>query len=712
MNDQLQRLLTALGRRDNERVAICHMRPGGRFTAELTTVAMAQAVAAKHADEDCWFSVQPISSNVSSGRGKNEDVVGLRDLYVDLDVKPGGLADFSTAREVIDDLSRILERQPVAIVSSGHGLQPHWAIDFSDPFGEATWKTPDNPAWLNATALLRRWGRLVAGVVEARGGRADSLYDLARVLRVPGTVNLKDPQHPVPTTVEFFDGRPIDLDDLDDILICHGVSETDEDRHVGGSTVSNHGDWTFADETCSYVAAMVEGWADDEPGARHPWFISQATRLAAAHRAGCIGEDDHLEARARLEDRFRVILRSGRPSREPQHGEIYNGFARGILNVEGKTDEEVSAELGEHEHLELPGDEELAFEWEPPEAAGDLDELLHHDVNDLDAIPLPSPLIKGVIDVDTVAILAGKFGTYKSFVAMAWGASLATGKPWCGHEVPAPVPVIYVAAEGASGVRKRMAAWTAAHGEIPRGMFTVVPLRVPLSNDSMIIKLDALIKKKGARFVILDTLHKMAPGVEETSKDAGEALDTIDVLRRRNTATFLLIHHTGHAGKRSRGTSSLEDDVDTSWVIEIGGDGEDRSASNPRTLVHRKTKDEELSEDLNLRIVPVDGTGSCYVEASSDPFDGPPVKHAGGRPPTREGEFLGIVAAFGAAGCVRATAVLRARGEGISKSTAYDCWNSGIATGALELVICPESGMVKTGWYRVSQNVLGQNGSN
>jgi hypothetical protein len=291
-------------------------------------------------------------------------------------------------------------------------------------------------------------------------------------------------------------------------------------------------------------------------------------------------------------------------------------------------------------------------------------------------------LIKNVLDVDTVAILAGKFGTYKSFMALAWAGCLATGQDWCGHEVPEAVPVIYVAAEGASGIRRRINAWSQVHGAIPRGMFIVVPIRVALSKTDSVLKLDALIKRYGARMVVLDTLHKMAPGMEETSKDAGEALAIIDQLRHRNRATFLLVHHTGHAGKRSRGSSSIEDDVDTSWVIELGGDGEDRSAANPRTLVHRKSKEEELSAPLHVRIVPVDGTDSCYVEASSDPFEAV----AGGEPRKR-GPATGDTAdrmrdacrTFGVKGCTAAGAQ---RVAGISATTsAYRAWQGLIETG-------------------------------
>lgn len=692
----LGRLLAALGRSPSERIAICYMALGDLFSAELTTVEQAPGLAAKHADGDCWFSIQPVITTLSSGRGKSDQVVGLRDLYADLDVKVGGLPDFSTAREVIDDLSIILGTPPVGVVMSGHGLQPHWAVahDDSDPFDEASWKTPDDLRWKNSTSLLRRWGRLVAHVVESRGGHTDGVYDLARVLRTPGTVNIKHRHEPIPTTVEFFDGRAVSITHILDCLNAHAVPEEASDRRTSRATVSVHGDWAFADRTCAYVEAMIGGWERDAPPARHPWFISQTTRLAAAHRAGCIAEQDYVEARELLEARFLTVLQNSTPRRGPQHGEVFNGFARGIENVEAKEDDEVSAELGDHQHL--PSDADLyygqAADFPRPTVSedgisSDSDDLTHYDVNDLDAIPMPTPLISGVIDADTVAILSGKFGTYKSFMAMAWGASLATGQDWCGHSVPKAVPVIYVAAEGASGVRRRMAAWSRKHGQISRGMFIVVPMRVALAKPESVRKLDALIKKYESGLVILDTLHKMAPGMEETSKDAGEALSIIDQLRQRNAATFLLVHHTGHAGKRSRGSSSIEDDVDTSWVIELGGDGEDRSAANPRILVHRKSKEEELSEPLNLRIVQVEDTGSCYVEASSDPFEA-----AGGSTPKTRGrpagspqmdEFIAIMDGFGPEGCQKDTGVEKAKSCGISQSAAYRLWKVALDTGRM-----------------------------
>jgi len=243
-----------------------------------------------------------------------------------------------------------------------------------------------------------------------------------------------------------------------------------------------------------------------------------------------------------------------------------------------------------------------------------------HDLNDLADVPSAVPLIDGLLDRSTVAILAGKFGTYKTFVALGWAACIATGRPWLGHHVPEAVPVLYVAAEGATGIRKRMLAWTRTHGPIGRGMFTVITVAARLNDADEVLQIDQALKETGARLLVLDTLHKVTPGMEENSnKEIGEALGLVNRLRERNDVTVLVLHHTGHAGERARGGSSIEDDADSSFVIRIGG--EDRGIETPRVLHHRKAKDAELLQPITLTFSPVEGTGSGVVDG--DPWINP-----------------------------------------------------------------------------------------
>ncbi len=238
--------------------------------------------------------------------------------------------------------------------------------------------------------------------------------------------------------------------------------------------------------------------------------------------------------------------------------------------------------------------------------------------SEIHALPDPVPLIEDVLYRNSVTVLAGKFGTYKSFIAVSWACALATGTSWFGHAVPQRVVVIYAAAEGAYGIRKRLDAWEARNGPIPDDLY-LIPLSVRLNRPEDMRELEEIIIETGAAVLIFDTLHASTPGMDEN--DAGEAGAVLDVLRglqERHGICSILPHHTGHAGERARGSSSLEDDADVSFVVRI--EGEDRGPETRRTLVHRKTKDAALIEPVDLMLELVEGTGSGYVRPAN-PFE-------------------------------------------------------------------------------------------
>jgi len=179
-------LLGTLGFTADEFVSLGYHKPGGAFrTAVMAPADAVTTVAKASGTANLYFGVNPIKGprRKDAGRGKEFDVTRLAALWCDLDVKPGGCRNLEVARIIVDELSSVLGTRPFAITHSGHGLHAYWPIDD----GCIT----DVRA---ARALLRRWGRLVAVVAETYGARTDSVYDLPRMLRVPGTYNNKAPQ--------------------------------------------------------------------------------------------------------------------------------------------------------------------------------------------------------------------------------------------------------------------------------------------------------------------------------------------------------------------------------------------------------------------------------------------------------------------------------------------------------------------------------------
>lgn len=240
----------------------------------------------------------------------------------------------------------------------------------------------------------------------------------------------------------------------------------------------------------------------------------------------------------------------------------------------------------------------------------------------LSTLPPVEPLIDGMINKASITWLSGKFGTYKTFVALSWACCVATGKPWEGHQVRDTGPVIYVAAEGHRGLLGRTEAWE--HG-LNRGQqvdgLIVTPGGLDPRDKKCLAKLIRQIHRVGAKMVVFDTLHRCAPGLEEnSSKDFSDVMDGLQRIVHETEASVIMLAHTGHSGERARGSSAQEDSADDAYVIKLAGDPEDRSVSNTRVLVRRKSKEGEAGEEYNLRLVMIPGEDPWDPRAGSKAY--------------------------------------------------------------------------------------------
>ena len=344
---QLSDLLELLGYHDTELVQIASAAPGGNF---VTAVTPYPHTPPPKPGADCWFGVNPVRVDYQGGRPNADDVTRLAALWADLDVKEGGCPDWGVAQDIVNTLSGLLGTLPVAVTYSGHGIQPYWAIEHQPIADETAADSDEFPIRRDfARALLRRWHRLVASVAERHGAHVDSVFDLPRILRMPGSVNHKDPAKPIPVGCFASGGAPIDVARLDEVLTENGVFQLPGDLDDPGVMVSPPEEWYWAPRTCGYVKSMVAGWQRDTPAARHPWLLSQCVRLAAAHRNGCLTEADRESAFEALVTRFRELLATG--DRRAEHpGEIAGAFGDGQVIAAAKSDDALAAELGNHAH--------------------------------------------------------------------------------------------------------------------------------------------------------------------------------------------------------------------------------------------------------------------------------------------------------------------------------------------------------------------------
>ena len=342
-------LLDTLGFTDDEFVSLGYEDTDGVFhTAVMSPTDAVVAADKLPRTANVFFGVNPVRgpARKNSGRGKEADITRLAALPVDLDIKSGGCSSRDVADAIIANLGiRLGVTRPSATVDSGHGRHGYWPI---------------SDGWIvdgdigPARALLKRCGRLVAHVAAAHNVHADNVFDLTRMMRVPGSLNNKSGSNgeaPPLVTAHTAPGEPRSMADVDKALTKAGVHERDDDRAASRETVSPPADWEWAEQTCWY-APMLDGWPTDRPknDARNPFIYSQHIRLECLHRLGCITEADHTRGRQILADLLTELVHTTEPRREPRKFEIDDMIEYGTAKAASKTDDEARAELGNHTH--------------------------------------------------------------------------------------------------------------------------------------------------------------------------------------------------------------------------------------------------------------------------------------------------------------------------------------------------------------------------
>lgn len=223
----------------------------------------------------------------------------------------------------------------------------------------------------------------------------------------------------------------------------------------------------------------------------------------------------------------------------------------------------------------------------------------------LDAIPAPRPLIDGVLYLDSLAWLQGKPGNGKSLVALDMAGCIGTGESWQGFRVTQG-GALYVAAEGASGLRWRVRAWEKAMG-VPMTGVTFLPMAVRVDTDQW-RALRRIAAEMRPSLIVLDTQARITVGLEENSaKDMGVLVDELERLRKASGACVVPVHHQGRNGEHMRGSSALDGAAAT--VIQVSKDGD------LLTLKCLKQKDLTEFDEFRLRMVP---TGDSVALMPSD----------------------------------------------------------------------------------------------
>ncbi len=192
----------------------------------------------------------------------------------------------------------------------------------------------------------------------------------------------------------------------------------------------------------------------------------------------------------------------------------------------------------------------------------------------------PKPIqwvVKDVIEKGGMNLVAGAYGSGKTFVAVDLAFCIAGNLNWHGKKVQ-QMPVIFLAGEGHSGVGNRFAALEIEYGiKCPDALYisTVAANLTDASDVELVGKIIDQHCNGGEGTVFIDTLNRNFGGADENStRDMTTFIHNVDKVFRNTGKTVVIIHHTGHADDgRSRGSSALPGACEGEFIVSKMQDG-------------------------------------------------------------------------------------------------------------------------------------------
>lgn len=519
-----------------------------------------------HSDENIYYSVNEPRSNARDKKLTKADIESIRAVFVDMD--PDKKRPFAEERKRLAELTeqtRNIQAPPSMAVDSGGGYQYVWRLH------EKLDMTPENKEW------AEKQGRGLAYAL----GNGDTIQNVDRILRLPGTTNYPDdkkratgreaaPAHlvrasgsvytPERLTAYAAPRESVNGDNDQDPVIAAVCEEINEPAARAGMDSALKLRIEADMERSDTLAAIMNGQpipGDDQSGSAYRWTLAQELAMLGGY-----SPQDYATVACSVD-----VTNTNK--RAP------GGWARQFAREWVRRAQPFAPESY---FTVMTPDEAMQIK----KASGKrLRELLHYNLTEAADLALShktKPLIKGLLDCGTMSVLYGDSNVGKSFVALDMCYHIAEGVPYAGMKTT-PGIIVYVAAEGGAGILKRARALRDRFDPEHPERFIIVPepvdLRSSAADAAAVAQLCVQLEADNAEglkvvLIIIDTTSRaMAGGDENSSVDFGAYVTNIDKLRSYTSAHVMSIHHTGKdKAKGARGHSLLRAATDTE--IEVG----------------------------------------------------------------------------------------------------------------------------------------------
>lgn len=222
-------------------------------------------------------------------------------------------------------------------------------------------------------------------------------------------------------------------------------------------------------------------------------------------------------------------------------------------------------------------------------------------------------VVKHILPANSVGVMFGASGTFKSFIALAGSMHVAHGLRWLNQRT-VHGPVIYLAAEGGIGAVRRVEAWHKAYSLDPaKGQFLFCIRPLALLTQARMLR--EAIEALGVQpvLIVVDTMSQTFTGEENSSSEVAEFLRAVRIeLAQAFGACVLIIHHSGHsASERPRGSSAIRANSD--FLLGVYRDEDAMLA----TMEIQHQKDGELGKPTAFDLMSIslgkDGDGDAVT---------------------------------------------------------------------------------------------------
>lgn len=191
-------------------------------------------------------------------------------------------------------------------------------------------------------------------------------------------------------------------------------------------------------------------------------------------------------------------------------------------------------------------------------------------IDDMFDMEEPEWMIEGMMVKCGTTCLVAPPATYKSFLSLHLGMTIACGHKWQGKETKGG-PVIYVASEGGGAFwAERIIAWVDqnGHGELPP-LYTSQDIHNFMDEEafeSFVEGVEAVCDNPA--LIIIDTMSLNYEGDEQSNDDMNAYMKRMRHLALRTDAHVMLVHHTGKDVDRGgRGASSRYGALDHEYTM-------------------------------------------------------------------------------------------------------------------------------------------------